>query len=118
MTENDVTTKHVRYFQKPAIQPMVDWSESTDMTGVSVSDADVANGSPRAGDMIAFNANDLSDQWLVSAAYMAENYVEVDLDGVDAVHVEDGAEAGCTEACSGNTHETSADECTGETTPE
>jgi hypothetical protein len=41
---------------------------------VSISAADRQNGSPKAGDMIARNPKDHADQWLVSAAYFAENF--------------------------------------------
>ena len=41
---------------------------------VSISEADLGNGSPRAGDMIARNPRDASDQWLVAEAYFKENY--------------------------------------------
>ena len=44
--------------------------------GISISDADKANGSPKEGDMIAVNANDPSDHWLVAKEYFLENYEE------------------------------------------
>lgn len=53
------------------LRPYVD-GEST--TGISISDADVSAGSPKAGDMIARNPKNHEDQWLVSAAYFADNF--------------------------------------------
>ena len=41
---------------------------------ISISPADREAGSPKAGDMIARNPKNHEDQWLVSAAYFAENF--------------------------------------------
>lgn len=41
---------------------------------VSVSNEDVKNGSPKAGDMIARNPKNHDDQWLVAAQYFADNF--------------------------------------------
>lgn len=46
------------------------------MDGVSISAPDLAAGSPKAGDMIARNPKDHSDQWLVAAQFFADNYEE------------------------------------------
>lgn len=42
--------------------------------GVSVSAEDAKAGSPRVGDMIARNPKNHADQWLVAAAYFADNF--------------------------------------------
>ena len=47
------------------------------MDGVSIADVDRANGSPRAGDMIARNPKNHQDQWLVAAEYFAANFEPV-----------------------------------------
>lgn len=52
------------------MRPYVD---GEDMTGISVSDSDVKNGSPKVGDMIARNPKDHNDQWLVAQKYFEEN---------------------------------------------
>lgn len=44
------------------------------MEGISISEADRANGSPRAGDMIARNPKDHSDMWLVAEKYFFDNF--------------------------------------------
>jgi hypothetical protein len=44
---------------------------------VSVSAADKDAGSPKEGDMIARNPKNHDDQWLVAAAYFAENFESV-----------------------------------------
>lgn len=41
---------------------------------VSVSAADRETGSPKKGDMIARNPKNHDDQWLVAAAYFADNF--------------------------------------------
>lgn len=52
------------------------YKEGEPMDGITVSQVDVASGSPKQGDMIARNPVDSGDQWLVSAKYFADNYVE------------------------------------------
>jgi hypothetical protein len=47
------------------------------LDGVSISTEDKKAGSPKAGDMIARNPNNHNDQWLISAAYFAENFEPV-----------------------------------------
>ena len=47
------------------------------MTGISVSEVDKANGSPKIGDMIARNPKNRDDQWLVSAEYFRANFEAV-----------------------------------------
>jgi hypothetical protein len=41
---------------------------------VSISLPDLEAGSPKAGDMIARNPKNHDDQWLVAAAYFADNF--------------------------------------------
>jgi hypothetical protein len=41
---------------------------------VSVSEEDKKAGSPKIGDMIARNPKNHNDQWLVAAAYFADNF--------------------------------------------
>lgn len=44
---------------------------------VSVSEADLRNGSPRSGDMIARNPKNHDDQWLVAEQYFKDNFEPV-----------------------------------------
>lgn len=44
---------------------------------VSISDADIENGSPKIGDMIARNPKNHKDQWLVAKQYFEDNFEEV-----------------------------------------
>ena len=41
---------------------------------VSISDADIADGSPKIGDMIARNPKNHNDQWLVAQDYFNDNF--------------------------------------------
>jgi hypothetical protein len=41
---------------------------------VSISDADIKNGSPKIGDMVARNPKNHSDQWLVAEQYFNDNF--------------------------------------------
>jgi len=43
---------------------------------VSISEADLKAGSPKAGDMIARNPNNHEDQWLVAKVYF-NNFIEL-----------------------------------------
>ncbi len=44
---------------------------------VSISAEDLKSGSPKLGDMIARNPKNHNDQWLVAAAYFADNFEPV-----------------------------------------
>ncbi len=44
------------------------------LKNLSVSSEDTKNGSPMAGDMVARNPKNHADQWLVAAAYFADNF--------------------------------------------
>ena len=67
----------IKLYRKTAKQPMRPWTTSENMTLVSVSEADKQNGSPKNGDMIAFNPNDGGDHWLVAKHFFQENYEEI-----------------------------------------
>jgi len=45
---------------------------------VSVSEADLKAGSPKAGDMIARNPKNNEDQWLVAKTYFEDNLEPID----------------------------------------
>ncbi len=52
--------------------------EGADQIQISVSQEDAAAGSPKQGDMIARNPKNHRDQWLVAAAYFADNFEPVE----------------------------------------
>jgi len=45
--------------------------------GISVSEVDAQEGSPKPGDVIARNPEDYNDQWLVAKKYFEENFEEL-----------------------------------------
>ena len=44
---------------------------------VSISEADLQNGSPKIGDMVARNPKNHDDQWLVAKQYFEDNLEEI-----------------------------------------
>lgn len=54
------------------------YMEGEDVTHVSISEADLLNGSPKTGDMIARNPKNHYDQWLVAEKYFLENLEPVE----------------------------------------
>lgn len=61
-------------YRRTQIAELRPYSVADDLTGVSISEADRKAGSPKPGDMIARNPANHADQWLVSAAYFADNF--------------------------------------------
>lgn len=61
-------------YRRKQIAELRPYDPGEDMTGISVSEADRATGSPMPGDMIARNPKNHADQWLVSAQYFADNF--------------------------------------------
>lgn len=65
-----------KYYRKKDLQPMFPWDSEVDMFYVSVSEADRMGGSPKDGDMIAYNPSNPNDKWLVAQKFFDENYEE------------------------------------------
>jgi hypothetical protein len=63
-----------KQYRRRQIAELREWQPGDDMTGVSIADVDKQAGSPKAGDMIARNPKNHADQWLVAAAYFADNF--------------------------------------------
>lgn len=61
-------------YRKRGVVPMKPWKSGMDMTGVSISPDDDANGSPKAGDMVAHDADNPNDRWLVNKDYFQKHY--------------------------------------------
>lgn len=57
------------------MRPYVEGEELNEL--VSISEADLKNGSPKLGDMIARNPKNHNDQWLVAKEYFEENLEEM-----------------------------------------
>lgn len=60
------------------IAEMRPFKKGDKLTGVSISDADKKNGSPKAGDMIARNPKNHNDKWLVAKKYFKDNFKPAD----------------------------------------
>ena len=85
MTTPKEALEFIQYRRKQ-IAELRPWQSGDDMSGISVSAEDTKAGSPKAGDMIARNPKNHADQWLVAAAYFADNFEPVaSIQGEDAV---------------------------------
>lgn len=62
-----------KQYKRKGLSEMRPYVEGEDVTGISISDADKQNGSPRVGDMIARNPSNHVDQWLVAEEYFKNN---------------------------------------------
>lgn len=63
-----------KQYRRKQIAELCPWTAEYDMKYVSVSEEDRKAGSPKSGDMIARNPKNWNDQWLVAAAYFADNF--------------------------------------------
>jgi hypothetical protein len=61
-------------YRRSQIAELRPWEPGDDMKGVAISIPDAADGSPKAGDMIARNPKNHDDKWLVAAQYFADNF--------------------------------------------
>lgn len=62
------------FYRKKELQELTPWVEGLPTDLVSISEADKKNGSPKKGDMIAFNPKDATDMWLVAKEFFDYNY--------------------------------------------
>lgn len=63
-------------YTRTNIAEMTPWTIDVNMSRVSISQADIENGSPKEGDMIARNPINHDDQWLVASQYFKDNFTE------------------------------------------
>lgn len=68
--------KFIQYRRKQ-IAEMRPYELGEEMNGISISMVDSQAGSPKKGDMIARNPKNHMDQWLVAAAYFADNFESI-----------------------------------------
>jgi hypothetical protein len=61
-------------YRKKHLQKLTPWVDGFPMDSVSISPADLKNGSPKKGDMIATNPKDATDMWLVAKVFFNDNY--------------------------------------------
>ena len=71
-------TEPTKYYRKKELQPLFPWTPDLPMGLVSISEADKANGSPKKGDMIAYNPKEYTDFWLVAEKFFIDNYICVE----------------------------------------
>lgn len=60
-------------YKRKGLSEMRPYVLGEELTGVSISEADKQNGSPKEGDMIARNPKNHDDQWLVAKKYFEDN---------------------------------------------
>lgn len=63
-----------KQYRRKQIAELRPYVENEDLSGVSINQVDTANGSPKAGDMIARNPKNHADQWLVAHKYFLDNF--------------------------------------------
>lgn len=66
-----------KQYRRKQIAELREYEPGDYMIDVSISGEDARAGSPKLGDMIARNPKNHADQWLVAAAYFADNFEEV-----------------------------------------
>jgi hypothetical protein len=64
-------------YRRAGVSSMRPYVDGEDLSRVSISQADIENGSPKKGDMIARNPKDHSDMWLVAEKYFKENLIPI-----------------------------------------
>ena len=62
-----------KQYKRKGLSEMTPWTPGMDMTSVSVSEADIQNGSPKVRDMVARNPKNHNDKWLVAEKYFNDN---------------------------------------------
>ena len=60
-------------YKRKGLSEMRPYVVGEELPGVSISEADAKNGSPKLGDMIARNPLNHNDQWLVAEKYFHDN---------------------------------------------
>lgn len=69
-----MSKEEYKQYRRKQIAELADWTTDIDMTGVSISDADIKSGSPKSGDKIARNPANHKDRWLVAKDYFDVNF--------------------------------------------
>ena len=75
--EDNTMPEPTKYYRKKELQPFFTWTPDLPMGLVSISEADKANGSPKKGDMIAYNPKEPTDFWLIAEKFFKDNYIFV-----------------------------------------
>jgi hypothetical protein len=72
-----MTTDKFKKYRRTAVSELRPYEPGEDLAGISLSDAQRAEGSPKPGDMIARNPKNHADQWLIEAQYFKDNLEEI-----------------------------------------
>ena len=75
--EEKATMSEFQKYCRKQIAELRPYVVGEELRGISISDADLVAGSPKAGDMIARNPKNHADRWLVAAQYFADNFEPV-----------------------------------------
>lgn len=67
-----------KQYRKKALGEARPYVPGEDLTGITVSDVDVAKGSPKEGDMIMRQPHDHTDQWLIEGEQFKTTYDPVE----------------------------------------
>lgn len=68
-----MNTHQWKQYKRKGLSEMRPYVEGEDLSGVTITEADRVNGSPKLGDMIARNPKNYSDQWLMAKKYFEDN---------------------------------------------
>lgn len=68
-----------KQYRRKQIAELRPYQSGESLDSVSISAPDKEAGSPKEGDMIARNPKNHDDQWLVAAAYFADNFEPLDV---------------------------------------
>jgi hypothetical protein len=71
---HNVGMSNFKKYRRTNIAEMRPYVKGEHLQRVSISEADLENGSPKEGDMIARNSKDHNDLWLVAKKYFEENF--------------------------------------------
>jgi len=66
-----------KQYRRKSISEMRPYKEGEILVGISITEEDKKNGSPKVGDMIARNPKNHLDQWLVAKQYFEDNLEEI-----------------------------------------
>ncbi len=72
------TETEFKQYRRTQVAEMIPWTPDLHLRSrISISDPDVAAGSPKEGDMVARNPKNHDDLWLVSSQYFKDNFEEM-----------------------------------------
>lgn len=73
-TQAQIDAAEFMQYRRKQIAELRPYRAGEDMRGISISEPDRQNGSPKKGDMIARNPKNHADKWLVAFEYFCDNF--------------------------------------------